>query len=182
LTSGGAAISTSIKDSVMAAFTVVAGRCAMFWVVPICAALLVIATYAIGRQTGRPIVGAAAAWIVATSPTLLFMAMAPMSRRARRRGVGDRSRLRTRRLAAVGDRRRHPYFVLEPQEIEELRARFGPANGAARLDWTPMVSFRNGAVTMYDGVRRERGATTVSQAPSAAMAECPPQRPWPVLR
>ena len=56
-------------------------------------------------------------------------------------------------LAAHGH---HPYFVLEPQEVDELRARFGPANMSARLDWTPMVSFRGGAVTMYDGVRRER--------------------------
>jgi hypothetical protein len=76
----------------------------------------------------------------------------------------------------------HPYFVLESQEVEELRARFGPANASARLDWTPMVSFRNGAVTMYDGVRRERGGTTVTQAPSRAIADCPPQQPWPALR
>jgi hypothetical protein len=82
-------------------------------------------------------------------------------------------------LAAHGH---HPYFVVEPQEIEELRARFGPANASARLDWTPMVSFRNGAVTMYDGVRRERGGTAVAQAPSRAIVDCPPQKPWPVLR
>jgi hypothetical protein len=48
-------------------------------------------------------------------------------------------------LAAHGH---HPYFVLEPQEIDELRSRYGPRNAAARLDWTPMVTFRCGAVTM----------------------------------
>ena len=82
-------------------------------------------------------------------------------------------------LAAHGH---HPYFVLEPQEIDELRARVGPVNASARLDWTPMVSFRGGAVTMYDGVRRERGGATVSQLPSRALTDCPPQKPWPVLR
>ena len=63
----------------MAAFKAIAGQCAIFWVVPICGGVLVGATYAIGRRLGRPIVGVAAAWLVATSPTVLFMLMAPMS-------------------------------------------------------------------------------------------------------
>ena len=82
-------------------------------------------------------------------------------------------------LAAHGH---HPYFVLEPQEIGELRTRYGPRNASARLDWTPMVSFRGGAVTMYDGVRREHEGRTVSQLPSRATHECLPQRPAPQLR
>jgi len=63
----------------MAGFKALAGQCAIFWVVPVCGAILVLATYAIGRRLDRPVVGVAAAWIVATSPTLLFMLMAPMS-------------------------------------------------------------------------------------------------------
>ncbi len=63
----------------MAAFKIIFGQCAMFWVVPICGGVLVFATYAIGRSIGRPVVGLAAAWMVATSPTVLFMLMAPMS-------------------------------------------------------------------------------------------------------
>ena len=47
-------------------------------------------------------------------------------------------------LAAHGH---HPYFVLEPQEIVQLRARYGPSNASARLDWTPLVSFRGGNVS-----------------------------------
>ena len=82
-------------------------------------------------------------------------------------------------LAAHGH---HPYFVLEPQEVAELRARYGHRNAAARLDWTPMVSFRGGAVAMYDGVRREREGRTVSQLPSRTTHECLPQRPAPVFR
>jgi hypothetical protein len=76
----------------------------------------------------------------------------------------------------------HPYFVLEPQEVDELRVRYGPTNMSARLDWTPMVSFRGGAITMYDGVRRDRNAPTVSQPPARASHECPAQRAAPVLK
>jgi hypothetical protein len=82
-------------------------------------------------------------------------------------------------LAAHGH---HPYVVLEPQEVDELRATFGPANASARLDWTPMVSFRGGAITMYDGVRRDREGTTVSQFPARASHECLLQKPEPRLR
>jgi hypothetical protein len=82
-------------------------------------------------------------------------------------------------LAAHGH---HPYFVLEPQEVTELRARYGQRNAVAQLDWTPMVSFRGGAVTMYDGVRRERDGRVVSRLPSRAIHECLPQRSAPVLR
>ena len=81
-------------------------------------------------------------------------------------------------LAAHGH---HPYFVLEPQEVVDLRARSGPTNMSARLDWTPMVSFRGGAVAMYDGVRRDRDGATVFQLPSRPSHECPVQKPSPVL-
>src|SRR5262249_30682640 len=63
----------------MAAAKLVAGQCAMFWVVPLCGGALVVATYAIGVQIARPLAGLAAAWMVATSPTVLFMEAAPMS-------------------------------------------------------------------------------------------------------
>jgi hypothetical protein len=82
-------------------------------------------------------------------------------------------------LAAHGH---HPYFVLEPQEVDELRARYGARNASARLDWTPMVSFRGGAITMYDGVRRDREGTTVSQLPARAPHGCLLQKPAPRLR
>ena len=82
-------------------------------------------------------------------------------------------------LAANGH---HPYFVLEPQEIAELRARYGPSNSVARLDWTPMVVFRGGAVAMYDALRREKGGAPVAQPELRAVRECLPQRPWPRLR
>jgi len=63
----------------MAAVKALGGHCLMFWVVPITGGILILATYGIGRRVGRPLVGLAAAWIVATSPAVLFMLMAPMS-------------------------------------------------------------------------------------------------------
>jgi MFS family permease len=63
----------------MAAAKALAGQCALFAVVPLMTGIFVFATYAIGRAIGRPIVGLAAAWLVATSPAMLFMAMWPMS-------------------------------------------------------------------------------------------------------
>jgi hypothetical protein len=82
-------------------------------------------------------------------------------------------------LAAHGH---HPYFVLEPQEIRELRARYGPLNATARLDWTPLVSFRSGNVLMYDAVKREAGGATMAQTELHGVRECPEQRPAPTLR
>jgi hypothetical protein len=63
----------------MAATAALAGWCAVFWVVPLAAGVLVFATYMIGTALTTPVIALGAAWIVATSPTVLFMAMAPMS-------------------------------------------------------------------------------------------------------
>lgn len=63
----------------MAAFKAVAGHCAVFWVVPLTAGLLVWTTFAIGRRLGSSVVGLVAAWLVATSPAVLAMVVSPMS-------------------------------------------------------------------------------------------------------
>ena len=63
----------------MAAAKIVAGHCAVYWVVPITAALLVLATFGVGARLGAPWTGVLAAWLVATSPTVLFMTMLPMT-------------------------------------------------------------------------------------------------------
>ena len=76
----------------------------------------------------------------------------------------------------------HPYFVLEPKEVVELRAKYGRMNESGRLAWAPMVSFRGGAVMMYDGVRNNRVGATVLQLPARASYECLPQKPAPRLQ
>jgi hypothetical protein len=64
---------------ILAAAKLAGGQEAMFWVVPLSGALLVLATFGIGRRLGAPKAGLIAAWLVATSPTVLFMLMAPMT-------------------------------------------------------------------------------------------------------
>lgn len=63
----------------MAAAKVVGGQTGLFLVVPLLGALMVLATYGIGCRLGAPWTGALAAWFAATSPTVLFMLMVPLS-------------------------------------------------------------------------------------------------------
>jgi hypothetical protein len=63
----------------MAMLQAAAGHCAAFVLTPVCAGLFVWMAFAIGRRVGSPATGLASAWIVATSPALLFSAMWPMS-------------------------------------------------------------------------------------------------------
>ena len=63
----------------MAAFKRAAGHCAMFWVVPLTGALLVGATFVAGRRAHSDAAGLAAAWLVATSPTVVSMNKSVMS-------------------------------------------------------------------------------------------------------
>ena len=55
------------------------GQEAMFWVVPLLAGLLVLATFGIGRRLGDDATGLIGAWLVATSPVMLFMSVAMMT-------------------------------------------------------------------------------------------------------
>ena len=63
----------------MAGAKVVGGQEALFWVVPIMTGLFVFATYGLGCRLASPTAGLIGSWLVATSPALLMMAMAPMS-------------------------------------------------------------------------------------------------------
>jgi hypothetical protein len=63
----------------MAGAKIIGGQCAMFWVVPIFGAMFVLATYGIGCRLGSPKVGVIGAWFVATSPTMMFMLVLPMT-------------------------------------------------------------------------------------------------------
>jgi hypothetical protein len=63
----------------MATAKSVAGQCAVFAVVPLSAGLFVLGTYGVGRRLGRPMAGLAAALLVATSPTTIFLSLNPMS-------------------------------------------------------------------------------------------------------
>jgi hypothetical protein len=64
---------------VMAVFERVAGRNAVFWVVPLVSGLMVWATYLMGARLAGPLVGTSAALLMATSPVLLGQVLLPMS-------------------------------------------------------------------------------------------------------
>lgn len=64
---------------IMAGFKAIGGHAAMFVVTPICAGLLVWSVFLIGRRLGSDALGLAAAWLVATSPTVLSMSKWVMS-------------------------------------------------------------------------------------------------------
>ena len=63
----------------MAGAKLVGGQRAIFWVVPICGSLLVLATFAIARRIGSPWMAFTAACLVATSPTVLYQLLQPMT-------------------------------------------------------------------------------------------------------
>jgi hypothetical protein len=52
---------------------------AVFWVVPLCGAVLVLATYGLGQRLSSSRAGVVGSWLVATNPTFLFMLFQPMS-------------------------------------------------------------------------------------------------------
>jgi hypothetical protein len=64
---------------VMAMFERIGGPKAVFSVVPLLGGLTVLATYFMGACLGGPWVGLSAALLLATSPSLLFQLMSPMS-------------------------------------------------------------------------------------------------------
>jgi hypothetical protein len=63
----------------MAAAKRLGGQSAMFLVVPIAGAILVLATWGVGRRLGSSGAGLIAAWFVLGSPAFLFMLALPMS-------------------------------------------------------------------------------------------------------
>ncbi len=63
----------------MAAVRLIAGRAAMFWVVPVFGALAVWFTYLLGRRIHGDLTGLIAAALLAASPVFLYQVVQPMS-------------------------------------------------------------------------------------------------------
>ncbi len=63
----------------MAAAKIVGGQAAIFLVVPLCAAAMVLATFGVARRLRGPAAGMTAAWLVATSPIVSWLLVLPMS-------------------------------------------------------------------------------------------------------
>jgi hypothetical protein len=63
----------------MAAAALLAGPCAVYVVVPLASALLVVLTYRLARRVADPVVAIGATILVATSPVFVFMSLWPMT-------------------------------------------------------------------------------------------------------
>jgi len=63
----------------MAGAKLVGGQEGLFWIVPFMTGLLVFATYALGCRLASPTAGLIGSWLVATSPAVLMLGVAPMS-------------------------------------------------------------------------------------------------------
>jgi hypothetical protein len=63
----------------MAAARFVGGHSAVFWLAPVAGAMLVLVTYAVGCWLDSPAAGAIAAWLAATSATLIGEVASPLS-------------------------------------------------------------------------------------------------------
>ena len=79
---------------------------------------------------------------------------------------------------------RHPYFVLDGDEIEAFRRRFGATSQLGRLDWQPFATLGQ-TVAIYDPAART-GAPPLAIAQTRgtrAWVNCNPPQSWPpVLR
>src|SRR5687768_3190124 len=63
----------------LAGVKLAAGQCGIGGVVPVMAGMLVALTFIVGRKVASDEIALAAAWLMATSPVLLYMLMSPMS-------------------------------------------------------------------------------------------------------
>jgi hypothetical protein len=63
----------------MTAARLIAGRSAMFWIVPLTGGLAVWLTFLLGRRLAGPLSGLLAAGLLATSPTFLYQVVQPMT-------------------------------------------------------------------------------------------------------
>jgi hypothetical protein len=83
-------------------------------------------------------------------------------------------------LQSIG---RHPYFVLDGNEVRAFRERFGGANRSGTLDWPPMATLA-GTIALYDPIGRRADVAPLAIASSrGAHGWCDVPQSWPpVLR
>ena len=83
-------------------------------------------------------------------------------------------------LQSIG---RRPYYVLDGDEVDAFRRRFGAANRLGALDWPPMATL-GGDRRVYDPIDRRPGASPMAIATTRGThALCDTPQSWPpVLR
>ncbi len=80
-------------------------------------------------------------------------------------------------LRSIG---RHPYFVLDGEEVELFRQRFGAMNRTGAVDWTPFGTL--GSINVYDAADRTSAASPLAIASTRGRRggwSCDPPQVWP---
>ena len=57
-------------------------------------------------------------------------------------------------MAYLQSRGRHPYFVLDAEEIEAFKTRFAGASALGKLDWLPYATYSTPFMAIYDPIER----------------------------
>lgn len=86
-----------------------------------------------------------------------------------------------RAIAYLAETGRHPYVLLDDDEIEKFRTRFRDLNRLGALDWTPAAVLDFPRVVLYDAVDRtpRRPAFVAGSARGAARWRCDLPQRWP---
>jgi len=81
-------------------------------------------------------------------------------------------------LAATG---RHPYVVVDIEEVEPFRARFQPQGRVGALDWTPAAVLGRSRVLVFDAAdRRARRTDVIPDGSNGSPAwRCDRPQRWP---
>ena len=82
-------------------------------------------------------------------------------------------------LRATG---RPPYYVLDGDEVQAFKQRFGAANLAGRLDWSPLATL-HGTIAVYDPFDHRADPPLAIAGSRGGRGLCDPPQSWPpVLR
>jgi hypothetical protein len=86
-----------------------------------------------------------------------------------------------RAIAYLAETGRHPYILVDAEEIEPFTQRFRGANRAGALDWTPMAVLDSQRTLLYDAIDRSARHSEVMAGTSAGEARwrCDPPYRWP---
>jgi hypothetical protein len=76
---------------------------------------------------------------------------------------------------------RHPYFVLDGEEVDAFRRRFGATNRTGALDWPPLATLGS-AVSVYDPLDRRSGTPlAIASTRGRGWPACDVPQSWPPL-
>jgi hypothetical protein len=107
------------------------------------------------------------------------------------RYYGGRMTLRWKRLdsdwldnaaAWLQARGHHPYLLIERDELPYLREKYAESNQIGRLDWSPVLTFRHGALALYDLADRRFPGPEIDVADPRVPNQCWTPAPAPRFR